>query len=139
MNRTRAMAVALITLACGASWAWSEPQAGALPDEVVVKGEEVGRKVGATKPPLSIKIDPYESIRPSLDPDRNLFLAQSRSTVGWRAPHPQFLLSPHVVEAWRSVFTGRTGVTFNLLHQLQEVMPNPISDRDARNYAWNLT
>lgn len=137
MDKIRILAVVLLGVA---PLAWSDTNTpGTLPEEVVIKGQEMGPKIGAMKPPLSIRIDPFESIRPSLEPDRNLFLAQSRLTVGWRHTHPDFLANPRVIEAWRSVFGGRSGILFDLRRELQAVLPNPISDRELKRFQWSLT
>src|SRR5437879_1958174 len=122
MSLIRTAAVALVSAGCVIPYAWcvlaprksnspANAQTGSLPDEVVVKGEDAGRKIGTSKPPLNITTDPYESIRPSLEPDRSLFMAQSRLTVGWRHTHPDSLFSARVIEAWRNVFGERSGIT----------------------------
>src|SRR5262245_8277594 len=121
MSGSRTTAIALAAAAFLAFDARCEPaprgaksapsaQTGDLP-EVVVKGEDVGRKIGTSKMPLNITTDSYETIRPSLEPDRSLFLDQSRFTVGWRHTHPDTLFSSRVVEPWRNVFGERSGIT----------------------------
>lgn len=142
--------MALVAWVFLGSRAWAEPeeksvnpaasaQTGALPEEVVIKGQDIGAKIGAAKPPLNISMDRYETIRASLAPDRSLFLAQSRFITGWRHTHPEVLFNPRVIEAWRGIFGSRSGIAFNLVEQLQDVLPVPIGEDAVRKFQWSLT
>src|SRR6185436_16731811 len=76
-----------------------------VPQEIVIKGEDRGAKIGSRKPPLDLKADPFETIRPSLEPDQSLLVAQSPTTAGWKYMHPALMFSSRVIEPWRSIFS----------------------------------
>ena len=111
---------------------------GALPQEVVIKGTG-GSKLKVNKPPLSIEVDEYESIRESLKPDQNLLLAESPLTVVWRRTHPEFLRNERVILPSLTTFSERPGIVFSPKDQLQEVLGRKLEGREERGYQWSLT
>ncbi|MBI5630214.1 MAG: hypothetical protein HY921_04950 [Elusimicrobia bacterium] len=115
------------------------PTPGGLPEEVVVKGEAGTQKFGEKKPPVRVEVDPYESIRPSLEPNPSLLLTVSPLTVSWRRTYPDFLLQERVVELWRSTFSQRPGIAFPMRQKLEEVLQAKLTPRQARQYAWSLS
>ena len=110
-----------------------------MPAEIVIKGEDKGAKIGSRKPMLDLKADPFETIRPTLEPDQSLLMAQSPLTTGWKNTHPDILFSDRVIEPWRGIFSDRSGILFNLRQQLQDVLQRPITDSEAKHYQWTLT
>lgn len=117
-----------------------ESVGGKSPTEVVIRSQEgAGAKLGALKPPLSVAVDPFESIRASLQPDQALLLAVSPLTVSWRRTHPEFMNNPRVVQPWRTTFSARPGIAFRVRDQLQDVLGRKMDPKEARNYAWSLT
>lgn len=112
---------------------------GAMPTEVIIKGDDHGAKLGAQKPPLNIDVDPFESIRPSLAPDQALLLAVSPLTVSWRRTHPEFLSEPRVIQPWRTTFSQRPGIAFRVRDQLMDVLGRRMELKETKNYAWSLT
>lgn len=138
--------IATFTLALAATAHAAGPDNGSsggpvstVPQEIVIKGEDKGAKIGSRKPMLDLKADPFETIRPSLQPDESLLMAQSPLTSGWKHTHPDLLFSDRVIEPWRGIFSDRSGILFNLRQQLQEVLQKPILDSDAKHYGWTLT
>ena len=111
---------------------------GSLPTEVVIKGEDKS-KLGAQKPPLSVEVDQYESIRPSLVPDQSLLLAVSPLTVSWRRTHPDLLENSRVVEPWRTAFSQKPGIAFPVREQFVAMMGRKIDEREVQDYSWSLT
>ncbi|MBI5597785.1 MAG: hypothetical protein HY928_16995 [Elusimicrobia bacterium] len=115
-----------------------EHPSGEMPQEVVIKGTG-GNKLKVNKPPLSIEVDEYESIRESLKPDQNLLLAESPLTVVWRRTHPEFLRNERVILPALTTFSERPGIVFSPKDQLQEVLGRKLEGREERNYQWSLT
>lgn len=113
--------------------------AGGLPTEIVIRSEDSTNKLNVTKPPLSIDVDPFESIHASLKPDESLLLAVSPLTVSWRRTHPEFLYSSRVIQPWRMTFSPRPGIAFRPRDQLSDVMQRKVEPKEAESYAWNLT
>lgn len=116
----------------------SDQAPGELPKEVVIKGSG-DSKLRGQKPPLSVEVDPYESIRDSLKPDESLLLAVSPLTVSWRSTHPEFLRSKRVIEPWRITFSPRPGIVFRPLAQLSDALARRLDPKEAKSYGWNLT
>jgi len=114
------------------------PAGGGFPAEVEIKGQG-GIKLDAVKPPLSIEVDPFETIRPSLEPDQSLLLAVSPLTVSWRRTHPELLHNPRVIQPWRMTFSQRPGIAFRLRDQLFDILRRRLDPKEAKSYAWSLT
>lgn len=112
---------------------------GQMPTEVVIKGEEGANKLGNIKPPLQIEVDPFESIRPSLQPDQAMLLAVSPLTVSWRRTHPEALMNGRVIQPHRTTFSARPGIAFKVREKLSDVMQRRLDSREAKQYAWSLT
>lgn len=116
-----------------------EPDApGSVPAEVVIT-DRGGSKLKVRKPPLSIEVDAFESIRDTLDPDQNLLLAESPLTVVWRRTHPEFLRNPRVIQPWLTTFSERPGIVFRPLDKLREVLQRRVTRKEAKGYQWTLT
>ena len=111
---------------------------GGMPTEVVIKAD--GGKLSDTKPPLSITVDPFETIRPELKPDENLLLAVSPLTVSWRRTHPEFLMNDRVIEPWRTTFSQRPGILFKIREQLENLLGGGRGDpKELKKWGWSLT
>lgn len=111
---------------------------GDMPTEVVIRGTG-GRKLKVNKPQLSIEVDPFESIRKSLQPDQVLLLAESPLAVVWRRTHPEFLRNGRVIKPWLTTFSERPGIVFTPLAQLVHVLQRKLTTKEARGYQWSLT
>lgn len=111
---------------------------GALPTEVVIRGDGSG-KLKNQKPALDIQMDPFESIRATLEPDQQLLLAESPLTVVWRRTHPEFLKHPRVVQPWLLAFSEKPGIVFRPRDQLAEVLQRKVDDKEAKGFQWSLT
>ncbi len=116
------------------------PAAGSgFPTEVVVKGEGVN-KLDVAKPALSIDVDPFESIRPSVEQtDQSLLLSGSPASVSWKRTHPDFLHNHRVVEPWRLTFSQRFGIPLRVRDQLGAILGRKLEPKESKPYAWNLT
>ena len=111
---------------------------GSMPTEIVIKAE--GNKLADVKPPLSITVDPFETIRPELKPDENLLLAVSPLTVSWRRTHPEFLMNERVIEPWRTTFSQRPGISFKIREQLENLLGGGKGDpKELKKWGWSLT
>lgn len=111
---------------------------GSMPAEVVIKAD--GNKLTDTKPPLSITVDPFETIRPELKPDENLLLAVSPLTVSWRRTHPEFLMNDRVIQPWRTTFSQRPGISFKIREQLENLLGGGKGDpKELKKWGWSLT
>lgn len=113
--------------------------ANGVPTEVTIKASDDGNKLDNKKPPLKLTVDPFESIRPSLEPDQSLLLAVSPLTVSWRRTHPDFLMDDRVIQPWRTTFSTKPGIVFRVRDQLYNVLMRKIDDKEAKQYAWSLT
>lgn len=123
-----------------ASPAGAPAEGSNLPTEVVIKAEgSAAGKLGDTKPPLKIEVDPFETIRPSLKPDENLLLAVSPLTVSWRRTHPEFSMNERVIQPWRTTFSQRPGISFKILSQLETVIGRKLEPKEERKWGWTLT
>jgi len=115
-----------------------QPAGDSLPQEVVIKGKG-GGKFKVVKPPLHIEVDPFESIRDSLEPDQNLLLAESPLTVIWRRTHPEFVRNARVADPALTTFSDRPGVAFSPLRELSKVLERKLLAKEAKRFAWSLT
>ena len=110
-----------------------------MPTEVIIKASDSAGKLNSNKPALAIEVDPFETIRASLQPDQSLLLAVSPLTVSWRRTHPEFLQNARVIEPWRTTFSHRPGIAFRLRDQLAEVMQRRMEPKEVKSYGWSLT
>jgi hypothetical protein len=115
------------------------PAGGGFPSEVEIKAAGGVSKLNAVKPPLAIEVDPFETIRPSLEPDQSLLLAVSPLAVSWRRTHPESLQNSRVIEPWRLTFSQRPGIAFRVRDQLFTILGRKLDPKEAKVYAWNLT
>jgi hypothetical protein len=129
-----------------AFWAWpaagqasTAAAGGGFPTEVEIKAAGGVSKLNAVKPPLSIEVDPFETVRPSLEPDQSLLLAVSPLTVSWRRTHPELLQNPRVIQPWRLTFSQRPGIAFRVRDQLFTILGRKLEPKEAKSYGWNLT
>ena len=132
----------LLSLSCAwpaAAQVSTAATGGGFPTEVEIKAQGGVSKLNAVKPPLTIEVDPFETIRPSLEPDQSLLLAVSPLTVSWRRTHPEVLQNPRVIEPWRLTFSQRPGIAFRVRDQLFTILGRKLEPKEAKGYAWNLT
>ena len=116
-----------------------QPQEGSsLPQEVVVKGADVDRRVKLRKTPLNIQVDPYETVRTKQRPPLYILLPELPFSVDWRGSYPDFLSNPRVLEAWRSVFPKRQGVVFYVREKLEDALQRPLESNEAKYCQWSL-
>lgn len=128
----------------GAGAAPQAPSAGQAPaavqgnTEVTIKASG-DNKLGVEKPPLSIELDPFETLRSQLAPDQSLLLAVSPLTVSWRRTHPEFLYNERVIEPYRTTFSAKSGIVFRVRDELSDVLQRKLDPKEAKAYAWSLT
>lgn len=109
---------------------------GDMPSDITIRR---GQKLEVTKPTLNIEVDPFLSIRDSLDPDEALLLAESPLAVVWRRTHPEFIANERVIQPWLTTFSERPGIIFRPLEELYEVLQRKMEKKEARQYQWSLT
>ncbi len=110
-----------------------------MPTEVVIRADDPKARVSASKPPLALEVDPFETIRPSLKAEEPLLLAVSPLTVSWRRTHPETLKADRVIQPWRVTFSPKPGIAFRPRDQLFEVLQRRLENKEAKEYAWSLT
>src|SRR5690349_15167566 len=74
--------------------------------EVVIKGN-IKEEPSVEKPFLDIPVDSYEAIRPSLEPDRSLLLAESPSIAAWSGDSRIMLRTGHLLQPWNDILLGK--------------------------------
>ena len=128
-----------LALAASAQETSTRAVAGDLPQEVVIKGAQAQDNLILQKPPLHIDVDPYESIRPSLETEPSILLAVSPLSVSWRRTYPDFLSDSRVLEPWRTPIGQRLTVSLRVRDQLEKLLQRKLGKKEAKHYAWTLT
>ncbi|MBI4056381.1 MAG: hypothetical protein HY399_02415 [Elusimicrobia bacterium] len=141
-NKMYLVVSALFVLSSTTGWSQNTPKpiekkAGELED-VVIKGEGT-QGMSTSKPPIDVKVNPYETIVDSLKPDESLLLAESPMTFTWRRSHPDLLRSRRVIQPWRASFNEQSDLRFQPFRKLSEILRRSISLREAKKYQWSLT
>ena len=109
-----------------------------VPEEIVIKSESED-KIRTAKPPLKIATDEFESIRKSLQPDKDLFLFESGEFLNLSRNYPEKLFSPRVVQPWRSGFSDKTVIAFYPQRKFLEVFNKTPTEKNAREIQWTLS
>jgi hypothetical protein len=109
-----------------------------MPEEIVIKSETED-KLRTARPPLKIPTDQFETIRKSLDPDKDLFLFESGEFMSQSRNYPDKLFSPRVLQPWRSGFSDKTLISFSPLRKFSEVFPRAFNKKAAREVQWTLS
>lgn len=109
-----------------------------IPDEIVIKSE-TEEKLRTDRPPLKIKTDDFETIRKSLDPDRDLFLFESGDFLSLSRNYPEKLFSPQIIQPWRAGFSDKTVIAFYPRRKFEEVFNRNFTDKTAEGIQWTLS
>ena len=109
-----------------------------VPEEVVVKGGSED-KLRTARPPLKIKTDEFETIRKSLEPDRDLFLFESGDFLSLSRNYPERLFSARMIQPWRSGFSDKTVIAFYPRRKFEEVFNRNYTDKTAKEMEWTLS
>ncbi|MDD5628777.1 MAG: hypothetical protein PHU21_06915, partial [Elusimicrobia bacterium] len=139
MKTTLLPMLAVLAAWPAAARAAAAPSGGGFPTEVEIKAQGGVNKLNTVKPPLSIEVDAFETIRPSLEPDQSLLLAVSPLTVSWRRTHPEVLHNQRVIRPWLMTFSQRPGIALRVRDQLFAILGRKLENKEAKAYAWNLT
>ena len=109
-----------------------------VPDEIVIKSE-TEEKLRTDRPPLKMKTDDFETIRRSLDPDRDLFLFESGDFLSMSRNYPDKLFSALIVQPWRVGFSDRTVIAFYPRRKFSEVFNKNFTEKTADGIQWTLS
>ncbi|MFA6433340.1 MAG: hypothetical protein WCW52_01455 [Elusimicrobiales bacterium] len=109
-----------------------------VPEEIVVKSEGED-KLRTAKPPLKIATDDFESIRKSLEPDKDLFLFESGEFISLSRNYPDKLFTDGVIQPWRAGFSDKTVIVFYPLKKFEEVFSKNFTEKAAKEIQWTLS
>jgi hypothetical protein len=109
-----------------------------MPEEIVIKSETED-KFRTARPPLKIVTDDFETVRKSLDPDKDLFLFESGEFLSQSRNYPDRLFSQWVLQPWRSGFSDKTVISFSPLRKFSEVFHGPFTKKAAKEVQWTLS
>ena len=109
-----------------------------IPEEIVIKSEAED-KLRTARPPLKIKTDDFETIRKSLDPDRDLFLFESGDFLSLSRNYPEKLLSSQIIQPWRVGFSDKTVIVFYPRRKLEETFNKNFTEKTAKDIQWTLS
>ena len=109
-----------------------------IPDEIVIKSETED-KLRTDRPPLKIKTDDFETIRKSLDPDRDLFLFESGDFLSMSRNYPEKLFSTQIIQPWRAGFSDKTVIAFYPRRKFEEVFNRNFTDKTAEGVQWTIS
>jgi len=143
MRRFTAMMLAAMIVAAGgtaltAQVAESTAAYSEVPEEIVIKSEAEEKLVTA-RPPLKIKTDEFETIRKSLDPDKDLFLFESGDFLSLSRNYPDKLLSQQIVQPWRAGFSDKAVIAFYPRRKFEEVYNKNFTEKSAEDMQWTLS
>jgi hypothetical protein len=109
-----------------------------VPEEVVIKSE-TDDKVSTPKPPLKLKTDEFETIRKSLEPDKDLFLFESGDFLSISRNYPEKLASSRVIQPWRAGFSDKAVIAFYPRKKLEEIFNKNFTEKSADEIQWTLS
>jgi hypothetical protein len=109
-----------------------------IPDEIVIKSE-TEEKLRTDRPPLKMKTDEFETIRKSLDPDRDLFLFESGDFLSLSRNYPEKLFSALIIQPWRVGFSDKTVIAFYPRRKFEEVFNKNFTEKSAGDIQWTLS
>ena len=110
----------------------------AIGQEIVIKsGAEFEMKT--RRPPLKIKTDEFESIKKSLEPEKDLFLFESGDFINHSRNYPERISSQRVIAPWRTSFSDKTVITFYPLKKFRESFGRTYTEKTARDTQWTLS
>ncbi len=112
---------------------------GGVPEEVVVKGGDSSSRISTGKPAIKIELDPFESIKTSLEPDTRFFLSESPLSMRLSRNTPEFLQNKRVIEPWRMSFSDNAGITFYPEKRLNEIFRRGLSEKEIKEIQWTLS
>ena len=107
-----------------------------VPQEIVIKSESED-KIRTTKPPLKIQTDDLDSIKESLQPDKDLFLYGEFASIS--QDYPENLFSARIIQPWRAGFSDKTVIAFYPLRKFSEAFNRSSFDSNAKDIQWTLS
>ncbi len=120
-------------------YSFAQTEGNPTPEEVVIKAVDLGPKVKERKPPLNIRIDPYESVRKRVSESPiYVLLPELPFSISWRHSHPDFLISPRVVETWRPDIHNQ-GLVFHVFDKMGEALGQQLEANEAKYCQWTLS
>jgi hypothetical protein len=109
-----------------------------MPEEIVIKSE-TGDKLRTARPPLKIVTDDFETVRKSLDPDKDLFLFESGEFISQSKNYPDKLFTLWVIKPWRSGFSDKTVISFSPLRKFSDIFHRAFTKEAAKEIRWTLS
>ncbi|HAF95781.1 MAG: hypothetical protein A2X34_03450 [Elusimicrobia bacterium GWC2_51_8] len=110
----------------------------AIGQEIVIKSGMVF-EMRTRRPPLKIKTDDFESIKKSLEPDKDLFLFESGDFVSYSRNYPEKISSSRVIAPWRTGFSDKTVITFYPRKIFEESFSRAYTGKTAKETQWTLS
>lgn len=110
----------------------------AIGQEIIIKSG-MGFEMRTRRPPLKIKTDDFESIKRSLEPDKDLFLFESGDFTGYSGNYPEKISSSRVIAPWRTGFSDKTGITFYPRKIFEESFLRAYTAKTAKETQWTLS
>ncbi len=108
------------------------------PEEVLIKGENDDR-LKTARPPLTVKADSFEILRPSLGADKALFLFESGDFSGQPRSYPDRLFSTEMVQPWRAGFNDKTVIAFYPLKKFEAAFGKDYAEKTGKESHWALS
>ena len=143
---------ALAGLALAQAFCWCSPCAAALAQsltegtttydaagqEIVIKSEG-DFEMRTRRPPLKMETDDFESVKKSLEPDKDLFLFGAGNLVSRSKNYPEIISSPAVIQPWRTSFNDKAVISFYPAKRYEESSPSGRGEKIAADIQWTLS
>ena len=108
------------------------------PEEIVIKsGSE--DKIRTAKPAFKTETDDFESIRKSLQPDKDMLLFEPGEFLSLSRNYPEQLLSSRVIQPWRAGFNDKASIVFYPRRKFLETFGKNYSDKNISETGWTLS
>lgn len=108
------------------------------PEEIVIKGEAEDT-IRTVKPPFKVQTDDFESIRKSLQPDKDLLLFEPGEFLNLSRNYPDSLRLSRVIQPWRAGFNDKAVIVFYPRRKLTEAFGRDYTGKTGRDLGWTLS
>lgn len=110
----------------------------AIGQEIIIKSG-MGFEMRTRRPPLKIKTDDFESVKESLEPDKDLFLFEAGGFAGYCRNYPETISSSRVIAPLRTGFSDKTVITFYPRKIFEESLLRAYTAKTAKETQWTLS
>ena len=108
------------------------------PEEIVIKsGSE--DKIRTAKPAFKTETDDFESIKKSLQPDKDMLLFEPGEFLSLSRNYPEQLLSPRVIQPWRAGFNDKAAIVFYPRRKFLETFSKSYGEKNSSDIGWTLS